>query len=455
MDYKILEETVLLFWDTEENFSEEITQQKLIPEVFQEAALITSLDKLKETLNKYQSDQKFLFLIHLNHAKDNKGLASFKASKILAEFPNLKVYHVSSTSKKQIYATGENNSITVYSYDDIHILIGSFVRQTQSEMIASDFNITTNLSVKNSIKRHFDYAILTALYNDEFEELEQIFDFPKEEIISYKTKKFRVGYLKTNSNIQVIATFLNETGPVEASIVSTMMLELFTPKYLLMSGVCGGAKEYNFGDIIIAKKIFAFQKGKISDHPSLLDLLDENVDKPFMLYDNNGQAVNPKNLCDSKNNPVTVKIEKIELEHDAMISLDTSLEEDLNTNLKKIKAKINVDIKAKFSFSKNPPEINIAIEPMASGTMVINKKDYFEEVIKAINRKAAAVEMESYGLARACQIANQGNTIPIVFKSVMDHTVKKEDAPGGTNVKKFASYTSAMFMKYLFEENVI
>jgi nucleoside phosphorylase len=87
--------------------------------------------------------------------------------------------------------------------------------------------------------------------------------------------------------------------------------------------------------------------------------------------------------------------------------------------------------------------------------MVINKKGYFEDVIKKIDRNVAAVEMESYGVARACSIANKGRTIPIIFKSVMDHTFKKDDTQGTINVKKFAAYTSAQFMKHLFEMKII
>ncbi|WP_293299962.1 hypothetical protein [Pedobacter sp. UBA4863] len=459
MDYKILEQTILLFWDTQENFSKDITQQKLIPQVFKEAILIDSLDKMKTTMERdFAEEQKFLFFVHLDHARENKGLSSFNASKILAEFPNLAVYYVSSTSKKAIYENGENNAITVYSYDNIHTGIGNFVRQTKGEISNSKkLGINIENKAETVTKKHFDYAILTALYEDEFEELEKIFNFPKDEVIKVTTKTFRVGYLKSNNKIQVIATFLNETGPIEAGIVSAMILELFSPKYLLMSGVCGGAEKYSFGDIIVAKKVFAFQKGKLSDHPTLLDLLeDENKeDQPFLLYDKDKNAIDPTLLFDTEGKHITVKIEKFELEQDAMINLNSSVEEDLNMHLKDIRSKINSEIKKDFRFSTNPPEITIAIEPMASGTMVINKKGYFEEVIKAIHRKAAAVEMESYGLARACQLANYGSTIPIIFKSVMDHTWKKEDAPGGTNVKKFAAYTSALFMKYLLEDKII
>jgi nucleoside phosphorylase len=456
-DYKILEETVLLFWDTEENFRKEITQQKLIPDVYKEVILIDNPRKMTEVMERdFPFDQKFLFFVHLDHSNSNKGLDSFRASKIKKEFPGLAYYYVSSTSKSNIYEGDKNNSIDVFSYDNLHSDVENrFIIQTKAEISRSpEFHSDINEINIEKVLPQFDYAILTALYEDEFEELKKIFDFPSDETIKAKTKSFKVGYFKGNKNIKVIAGILNQTGPVEAAVVATMMLELFKPKYLLMPGVCGGAKKYKFGDIIVAKKIFAFQKGKISDHPSILDLPDEDSDQAF-LFDVNKNPVDLKHLFDAKQNQVIVSVEKFELEHDAMIGLNTSIDDQLKDHLQEIKDKINSEISNDLRFSVNPPKIDIAIEPMASGTMVINKKGYFEEILKTVDRRVAAVEMESYGLARACQLANSGKTIPIIFKSVMDHTFRKEDAPGGTNVKKFAAYTSALFMKYLFEYKII
>ena len=55
-----------------------------------------------------------------------------------------------------------------------------------------------------------------------------------------------------------------------------------------------------------------------------------------------------------------------------------------------------------------------------------------------------------YGVARACQFANHGRTIPIIFKSVTDNMSEKDDT-----AKRFAAHTSAQFLKYLFVEKVL
>jgi nucleoside phosphorylase len=271
---------------------------------------------------------------------------------------------------------------------------------------------------KNRKFPKFKYAIITALYDSEFEELNRIFDFPKNEHIKTQKKSFYKGYFKKNKDIQIIAAVPNATGMLDSSILATMMLEYFNPDYLLMSGVCGGAENTNYGDIILAKQLFTFQKGKISD---------------------------------LKNEDRTES--KFEVEHDSILPLDSHFEDNLNPELKKIKQSINQTIENE-SFFENK-KIDIKIQPIACSNMVINKKDYFENTIKAIHRKTAAVEMESYGVARACQYANNGNTIPIIFKSVMDKTFNKEDKINDIDLKKFAAFTSAQFMGLLFENQII
>ena len=99
--------------------------------------------------------------------------------------------------------------------------------------------------------------------------------------------------------------------------------------------------------------------------------------------------------------------------------------------------------------------IEIKQEPIACSTMVINKDGFFEDTIRGISRKTAAVEMESYGVARACHFANNGETVPIIFKSVMDFTKNKNDIVEKIDVKDFAASTSAQFMKCLFEMDII
>ena len=92
----------------------------------------------------------------------------------------------------------------------------------------------------------------------------------------------------------------------------------------------------------------------------------------------------------------------------------------------------------------------IHFEPVACVRHVIDKKDYFAEHISVNDRKTIGLEMESYGIARACELVNDRKTIPLIIKSVMDNTMGKND-----DAKKYAAWTSAMFLKYIVINDLI
>ena len=58
--------------------------------------------------------------------------------------------------------------------------------------------------------------------------------------------------------------------------------------------------------------------------------------------------------------------------------------------------------------------------------------------------------MESYGIARACELVNDGKSIPIIVKSVMDNTQDKDD-----NAKTYAAWTSAKFLEYVITNDLL
>ncbi len=82
--------------------------------------------------------------------------------------------------------------------------------------------------------------------------------------------------------------------------------------------------------------------------------------------------------------------------------------------------------------------------------VIINLEGFFEHNITPVDRKALALEMASYGVSRACELVNDGETIPLIIKSAMDNTVDKID-----EAKTYADWTSAMFVKYILENNLI
>jgi len=77
---------------------------------------------------------------------------------------------------------------------------------------------------------------------------------------------------------------------------------------------------------------------------------------------------------------------------------------------------------------------------MAYSTAVINKKDELENIALKKDREAVALKMESYGIARACKITNNGNTKRLIIKAVMDKTTAKTDEHKRNSHKKFRRF---------------
>lgn len=449
-------EVVLFVYDTRENF--EGSRHLLGDEgiVFKKIVCIQSLSDLENHLRSEDiSGDDYLFLaVHVFAHEKIQGIKKFLASKIQETYPALNFMYISEGGiEADIHHQMVDNKIPtkeIYKYHHV------FSNLHDDKVVANKKrDVIRKPNVKNSLAQStypkIKYAVITALFKDEFEQLQRVFDFPEDKQIHTAKKIFYRGYLKTDTNIEIIAAIPNSTGMVDSSIIATQLLELFRPDYLLMSGVCGGASDRSYGDIIVAKQVFTFQKGKISD---VKVKNSEGKYVPIDLYDKNGQPVDYNSLYDSAGKQVSVSVEKFEIEHDSIISLDSRFEDSLNPKLELIKDRINKSIN-EHGFHSSNKTIDIVLEPMACSTMVINKDGYFEDTVRPIHRKTSAIEMESYGVARACQFANEGKTIAIIFKSVMDYTVNKIDAGNGMNFKKFAAYTSAQFMRSLFEERVI
>ncbi|MES2458778.1 MAG: hypothetical protein V4594_24705 [Bacteroidota bacterium] len=444
----------LFVFDTPENYEKSKRLLGAEKVTFKSMHRIEGLDEFQSILGTLEDEDLIFIAVHVFSTDGVRGVRLFISSGLMSEFPNLGFMYISEGNTitiKHMMVDAGLDTMQIYKYHEVQSELKSGLLKvlTKRQLMSGVDVQDSKLEVLSQFPQ-FDYAIITALYKDEFEEVEKIFEFPKDGVIVTGNKDYRIGFLKADPSKRVIAAFQNSTGMVEAGILATHMIEIFKPKYLIMSGVCGGTPDSNFGDIIIAKQVFTFQKGKISD----VTYKDSNGEfKNIDLFNREGEIVDYDQLYDNNGNQIHISIEKFEREQDSVINLNTKLEDTLNINLKKIEARINSKIE-QDSFFKSQT-IKAVIEPMACSTMVINKEGFFEDTIKGAERKTAAVEMESYGVARACHFGNNGRTIPIIFKSVMDHTKKKDDVVNGINWKKFAAFTSAQFLSALFEENII
>lgn len=435
MNFDLLEKTILIFWDSKENFNNPSTQAKIGIDLFKCVYQVYSLSEMNKIIDNNQDEsQLFLCLVHLFH-EGHTGYYKFKNNKVLKSYPNLKYYYISSSPRNVVLKGADE--LDIYSYDGYHERIGnSFILQTKKEITGERKSEITPLgSAHIRSEDKFEYAIITALFLDEYEEIEPLFKWTGERITG--TRRFKTGHLIEDPLIKVVADFAPSTGMVESAILATQIVDLFAPKYLFMTGVCAGKKGTNFGDIIVAKQIFMIQKGKLSD-------LKDQHGKKIEIFDSQKNLVNIDSLYDASGQNVPVRVEKFEVEHDSMIEMKPLLVSTLESSIPSIKEKINKELKP---FQR---EIDIHFEPMACTTMVINKEDFFETSVKTIHRRTMALEMESYAVARACRYANDGDTQCVIVKSVMDNMTNKND-----DEKKFAARTSAMFLKRLIYDKYL
>lgn len=421
-------ELTLIVFDEKENFEKKSTQDRIGTGLYKKIVLVSDRQEFDSEMNK-DENQPFIFVCHVFHAENNEGqrhsgFVRLRGSGIEEDY-GLQAILVSSGDSGEVMKNifeSEKTSRAVLNYSTIldDVRLGK---------------ITTYHKDQLKLGNTFEYGIITALYEDEFEEVAKHFEWTSSRFVG--NKRYKIGNLKGNPEKRIVATIPSATGMVDSAIIATQLLELFKPKFLLMSGVCGAIEGTAIGDIVVAKNIFTFQKGKVSD-------IKDSEGNPIELFDADKNKIDHNKLYDANGKNISISIEKFEIEHDTIIEFQ--LKDFIEPELKRIKEEINKSEVLDITNQK----VNIHLEPMACSTMVINKDGYFEEHIKSINRKAVAVEMESYGVARACQFGNEGKTKWIIFKSVMDNTKLKDD-----KAKKLAAHTSALFLKELLYRGIL
>lgn len=430
----------ILCWDDKSNFDLERTQTDLgifdgKSGVYKSVIRFFEVSEIDSVLKDIE-DNEFVFILCHIHVNGLQGYKKFQT--LLKKYPNFKIasLYVSGNREahKQFFEDTGNNE-RIFTYSAATKEIESLSNIPTKHYLLQLKSIDVQSESKTSLQKddHFDYAIFTAMYKDEFQEVEKIFENKPLQKIRTGTQIYKYG---TIAGKRVVATYASKTGMVQAAAIVSDMIHRFTPQYVLMPGVCGGSSETDYCNIIVANKVFPLQNGKISD---LKEKIGNDYQKVKLKYDNIDFDVTK--LTDSNGHQIKIIIEKNERESEG-IDIDIELNQTIDSEIENIENKIKSD-----PFKCN---VKVSFEPMACSMMVINKDGYFEEVIKSIDRKTKAVEMESYGVASACSIVNGGTTKWLIFKSVMDKAKNKND-----DYKKKAAHTSALFLKYLLELGII
>lgn len=399
----------LIVFDEQENFDKTKDLLGYEGATVKRFFCIQSLAQLKNIIDDQLNDDDYFFLIiHVFGKTGNlQGIVKFKNSGILEKYPNMEYMFISEGNKQEdIQKSMIDNQIDVQKVFKYHQVLtqlrdNKFKYYSKKELLNSEHPKTLAHQEINMNDNYpqCDYAIITALEEDEMAKLLPLIE--KEGEIKNDKHLIEYGHFKGKKNKKIVYASQLATGMIDASILATELIIRFKPKYLIMTGVLGGKPEdSNIGDVIVANKVFTIDKGKITKLGFKKEIEGSNTD---------GSNI---------------------------------------TKFKREKQKIIDFIRDEDTIYKR--NVNIHFGSIACVRQVIDVPGYFEDKISIIDRKAIALEMESYGIARACELINDGKTIPLIIKSVMDNTQDKTDG-----AKTYAAWSSAMFVKYILENDLI
>ncbi|EKN3458723.1 response regulator [Yersinia enterocolitica] len=246
----------------------------------------------------------------------------------------------------------------------------------------------------NNYYYHPDVAIVTALEDPELDELLKLVQEPIKFVLEgHSYYRFSIKN-KSNKKISIVCASAERMGLSWSASLTTRIINKFSPKYIIMTGICAGVDgKTDLGDIIVGDPVWDWGAGKLSEKSG----------------------------------------EKIFLPDPHQLPLNRKLKEGFKLISKDAQFMKSLPLTWSGNGITKIPSLKIA--PMACGSSVISTQLVVDE-INEDHRKLTAIEMESYGV----MAASHAYDIPcVVIKSVCDFgNTKKSD-----DVQKYSSYTSA------------
>lgn len=215
------------------------------------------------------------------------------------------------------------------------------------------------------------------------------------------------GYIKTETQqISIVACHALKMGLLPSAILTYQLIEMFTPKLIVMTGICAGRnKKVKLGDVIAANCSWDWQGGRI-----------EEV--------SNGIVV--------KHRPDYYQL---------VPEVDRSIE-DLMMDKNEL-----LGFWSNFSAGKKSPSPSSLVKgPMASGSVVIAAKEALNEIIEQ-HQAVIGFDMETYGVYYACSVSKR---VPrfLSIKGVCDFADSKKK----NDFQLYAAYMSAKVCECLLRK---
>lgn len=204
---------------------------------------------------------------------------------------------------------------------------------------------------------------------------------------------------KSGKSLKVVATIATSMGLTAAAIATTQLVMQFRPRLVVMVGIAAGTRSGNkeFGDVLVADPSVDYNSGKV-------------------VYENGVRGFLP--------DPYPI-----------------GLNARLRSVLQKYQANTAVFDEIRGGWKKGLPNRpnRLHLGPLGAADQVIDDATRVLEIQKYW-RKLIGVEMETYGVYRACHEAPEPKPRFISFKSVCDFAAEKTDS-----WQDYAAFTAAEF----------
>lgn len=201
------------------------------------------------------------------------------------------------------------------------------------------------------------------------------------------------------ATLKIVATTSTSMGLTAASIVTTQLIMQFRPRIVVMIGIAAGTHDGNkqFGDVLVADPSVDYNSGKVVIAQGVRDFLPD----PYPI------GLNPR---------VRSLLQRYRGEH-ALFQ----------------------EMRAGWRQKLPGPSNHLYVGPLGASDQVIDDATRVLEIQRNW-RKLIGVEMETYGVYRACYEAPEPKPRFVSFKAVCDFAAEKTDS-----WQSFAAYMAAQF----------
>ena len=273
--------------------------------------------------------------------------------------------------------------------------------------IESAIAIATNTVIRRAYD--YDIAVICAL-KEEIDIIAEGLQGVKEIQMEYDDDIYHTGYFeKEEEKIRVVFSYASQMGMVATTALATKMIDNFIPKYIVMTGITGGAKpeKMNYGDVIVAAKAWDYRSGKDikkeEEHLHMNSIDQKSIDATLLGY------------C-----------RRLQNDTEALSAIQDG-----------------------YRHGKKPEtKLKLLIGSIASGASVVTDPEIVEDIIENQDRDVLGIEMEIYGMYYAAYCGLNPKPKFIAMKSVSDFANQGKN----DDYHDYASYTSAKVFEILAKE---